>query len=214
MGECGIDTESVNAARVSYTGKSTMEVTSSTTESTTTTTAVSITTTTKAIATTTEQTETTSTHPQLDAWEHIVAHVNSRNATWQAQVPSQFQSLAHASRLCGTRVPEDAADAPELADHVSDHVSDDEIPESFDARAAWPACAAVIGHVRDQSDCGSCWAFASTESFNDRLCIATGNTILLSVEDTTANCNRDQGCNAAGCKGGDLENPWLWFALK
>lgn len=37
------------------------------------------------------------------------------------------------------------------------------IPDSFDAREAFPECASVIGRVRDQSDCGSCWAFASTE---------------------------------------------------
>merc|ERR1711871_853778 len=152
----------------------------------------------------------TRTEPLSNAWEHIVEHVNSRNTTWQARVPSQFRSPIDVVDLCGTRVPQDAADTPKLADHVSD----DKIPESFDAREAWPACAAVIGHVRDQSDCGSCWAFASTESFNDRLCIATGNAMLLSVEDTTANCNRNQGCKVAGCKGGDLENPWLWFAMK
>lgn len=39
----------------------------------------------------------------------------------------------------------------------------EEIPVNFDARTAFPECASVIGRVRDQSDCGSCWAFASTE---------------------------------------------------
>ncbi|CAN0294021.1 unnamed protein product, partial [Ectocarpus fasciculatus] len=41
--------------------------------------------------------------------------------------------------------------------------SSDDIPVNFDAREAFPECASVIGRVRDQSDCGSCWAFASTE---------------------------------------------------
>ena len=71
----------------------------------------------------------------------------------------------------------------------------DDIPASFDAREAFPECASIIGRVRDQSDCGSCWAFASTESFNDRRCIAGigGNEgeasadqlLVLSAEDTT-----------------------------
>lgn len=31
-------------------------------------------------------------------------------------------------------------------------------PVSFDARKQWPLCAKRIGLIRDQSNCGSCWA--------------------------------------------------------
>lgn len=74
----------------------------------------------------------------------------------------------------------------------------DDIPDSFDSRDAFPECAEIIGRIRDQSDCGSCWAFASTEAFNDRRCVAAiGNTegdkgdmlVELSAEDTTACCS-------------------------
>jgi C1A family cysteine protease len=64
----------------------------------------------------------------------------------------------------------------------------DSIPASFDARDAWPQCREVIGHIRDQSACGSCWAVASTASFNDRACIANNMTELLSPTDTMACC--------------------------
>ena len=37
------------------------------------------------------------------------------------------------------------------------------LPESFDAREEWPECAAIIGAVRNQGDCGSCWAFGAVE---------------------------------------------------
>jgi C1A family cysteine protease len=31
------------------------------------------------------------------------------------------------------------------------------MPEFFDARDAWAECSGVIGYVRDQGQCGSCW---------------------------------------------------------
>ena len=59
------------------------------------------------------------------------------------------------------------------------------MPDSFDVRTIWPQCSSVSGHIQDQSSCGSCWAVGCTEVFNDRRCIATGDTTLMSVEDTT-----------------------------
>jgi hypothetical protein len=38
----------------------------------------------------------------------------------------------------------------------------------------FPKCAKVIGDIRDQSNCGCCWAFGTAEAASDRLCIATG----------------------------------------
>jgi len=80
-------------------------------------------------------------------------------------------------------------------------------PTSFDARTAWPDCPS-IPLVRDQSACGSCWAFGTTESFNDRLCVSTKNTIILSPADVLACCSLTCGM---GCNGGYPEAAWDYF---
>ena len=47
----------------------------------------------------------------------------------------------------------------------------DMLPKSFDARKQWPKCAQLIGTIREQSSCGSCWAVAVGSMVSDRLCI-------------------------------------------
>ena len=79
------------------------------------------------------------------------------------------------------------------------------VPFSRNPSANWPKCAGVIGNVRDQSDCGCCWAFGSTESFNDRMCIVHGYMSLLSPQDTCSCCNGNHGCSSGGCDGGFTE---------
>jgi cathepsin B len=72
------------------------------------------------------------------------------------------------------------------------------IPDQFDSRTQWPTC---VHKVLDQGDCGSCWAFGSTESLSDRFCISSNGTVnvMLSVEELVS-CN-DEGIEA--CRGGD-----------
>merc|ERR1719443_1114261 len=80
------------------------------------------------------------------------------------------------------------------------------IASTFDAREEWPQCASVIGRIRDQSDCGACWAFGTTEAFNDRYCIATGDSkTIFSPWDTLTNAG------GFGCAGGTPATAWQWF---
>ena len=140
-----------------------------------------------------------------------------RNATWVAAPPSRFDgwTLAQVARLCGA-LPNDAAEArahriPPPPAAAAGGAPAPAIPSDFDGRAAFPACAATIGHVRDQTDCGGCWAFASTEAFNDRRCIATGDTRLLSVQDTGACCSGATCMYSNGCVGGQITGAWQFF---
>jgi cathepsin B len=142
-----------------------------------------------------------------------VATVNARQTTWTAEVSSKFQGMSteEAKRLMGTVVdPLWAVHSPKKAP-TSEFLSA-ELPATFDSRENWPACQAVIGHVRDQSNCGSCWAHGTTEAFNDRLCIATKGdfTTLLSTADTTGCCNFIR-CFSMGCNGGQIGSPWNFF---
>lgn len=62
----------------------------------------------------------------------------------------------------------------EELDEVVDAVADD-IPDNFDSREAWPKCES-IKEIRDQANCGSCWAFGAAEAMSDRICIASNQT--------------------------------------
>jgi len=74
------------------------------------------------------------------------------------------------------------------------------LPDSVDWRTAKPP---VLTPVKDQGQCGSCWAFATTESVEAYLAIATGNLTILSPQDVVSctpnpnNCGGSGGCNGA-----------------
>ena len=57
--------------------------------------------------------------------------------------------------------------------NVSAHVDVSALPDNFDARVTWPK---FVHPIRDQGQCGSCWAHAASETFSDKLAIATNGT--------------------------------------
>lgn len=83
-----------------------------------------------------------------------------------------------------------------------------DLPESFDSRVQWPDC---VHPIRDQQQCGSCWAFAASESASDRLCIATKGkvNIVLSPQELVA-CDT----NNYGCQGGYVDKSWDYIKTK
>jgi cathepsin B len=82
-------------------------------------------------------------------------------------------------------------------------------PESFDSRTQWPQCK-TIGDIRNQGQCGSCWAFSATEAMADRFCIASKGSInkQLSPQDMVS-CDKGD----FGCQGGYLQKLWQYFEV-
>ena len=133
----------------------------------------------------------------------------STQATWVAEPSPRFEqwNLGRAASLCGAfRGDPEAPLLPTLKTSAADTV-----PKHFDGRVQWPQCNATIAHVRDQTDCGACWAFSATESFNDRRCVHTNDSILLSVQDTGACCSGSTCMYSNGCVNGHPEAAWQWF---
>jgi len=127
-------------------------------------------------------------------FEQIAHEANLKATTWTAQAPARFQTVDEVKELLGAILPGEPnfKDLPEQT--VFQNV---QVPDSFDAAENWPQCT-NIANVRDQSACGSCWAFGSVSSFESRACIATGNDVKYSPEQT-ASCFTFFG---DGCGGG------------
>lgn len=144
-------------------------------------------------------------------FDEMVNKINSGNHGWKAETPSRFGSLQEVKTLCGTwteghpdYVRMNLTRAPEDTNPSTD------IPTDFDARTNWPECS-VIATVRDQSSCGSCWAFGSTEAFEDSRCIATKENVLFSPEDTAGCCSGFACGLSRGCNGGQPSAALHWM---
>lgn len=135
--------------------------------------------------------------PTLD--RTIIDEVN-KHKDWVAGHNDRFDGVdfEEAKKLCGTLL----ANSTELDGYVRYHKVGD-IPTSFDARQKWPNC---IHPIRDQQQCGSCWAFGATEALSDRICIAGGPNVVLSPQHMVS-CDKKN----YGCQGGYLNYAWQFM---
>ena len=143
----------------------------------------------------------------LERHQQIVERVNAdSSSTWSAGINSRFVGMSRQQiqRQMGVLKTPPTMRLPVKQVEVAPS-----LPETFDARMQWPQCAS-IGLIRDQSDCGSCWAFGAVEAATDRICIETNATItdMISANDLLACCSE---CGF-GCGGGYLPSAWNYVS--
>ena len=146
----------------------------------------------------------------FEGMRSAVQAVAAKASTWTAGKNQRFHgmTLGEVKTLMGA-LPEPAEMKAGPRSNYPEELS--LIPKNFDARKHWPQCP-QIGHIRDQSTCGSCWAFGAVESMGDRLCIETNGTVQveLSTEDLLSCCLIQCGM---GCNGGFPTGAWRFFKV-
>ena len=82
------------------------------------------------------------------------------------------------------------------------------LPSEYDLRTVYPKCES-LREVRDQANCGSCWAFGAVEAMSDRICITSGQTDQrrVSAQNLLSCCS---SCGF-GCDGGYPANAWKYW---
>jgi len=140
--------------------------------------------------------------------QNMVNHVNSLKTTWTASADQGpmigGMTVNQARRLMGALPAKDGPRNPRIT-HQKEALA---IPDEFDSREQWPQCW-TIQQIRDQSACGSCWAFAAVESISDRYCVSgVAANLSISAQDLNSCCD---SCGA-GCGGGYPASAWAYWA--
>ncbi|CAH8429698.1 unnamed protein product [Schistosoma bovis] len=144
-------------------------------------------------------------HPFSD---QLITFINNHpNAGWKAQRTNRFSTIEDAKLMMGV-IMEDNNQRIKLRPTIRHNDVNIKLPKFFDSRKHWKNCPS-IRTIRDQSSCGSCWAFGAVESMSDRICIHSKSKI--SVELSAVNllscCTR---CGL-GCNGGIPGMAWDYW---
>lgn len=140
--------------------------------------------------------------------QDLVDYVNRRQKLWKAELNPKFESYENSVkwRLMGVNHVRHSVKAKKKL--AKSRLLNIDLPDQFDSRTKWPNCQ-TIGAIRDQSSCGSCWAFGAVEAMSDRLCIASGGRVQVSISaDDLLSCCRSCGF---GCEGGEPLAAWKFW---
>jgi cathepsin B len=136
--------------------------------------------------------------------DELISTINSQQSLWVASKDSPMADLERSEfkKLLGVDLTRPLAHLPQKTFPPNTAAP----PTAFDSRTNWPQCVTMT-QIRDQSDCGSCWAFGAVEAMSDRECIFNKKTNLpLSAEDMNS-CSGTCG----SCNGGQPSCAWNYF---
>ena len=126
----------------------------------------------------------------------LVATIKAADTTWTPMEPEEnpfyFVPEEQIKAMMGAKLT--------VYEEDTDVVALEDIPTSFDARTQWGS---KVHTIRNQGQCGSCWAFGATEALTDRLAIEKGVDEVLSPQHLVSCDNGNYGCN-----GGYLNVAW------
>ena len=131
--------------------------------------------------------------------QEVVDHIKKHADTWVPlelhENPLANLSVGEIFGLLGSKIGGSA----ENSNYKSPEINAD-IPVAYDARST-----GCVHAIRDQGQCGSCWAFAATEALSDRICIASkGKTNVILSPEYMISCDNGN----MGCQGGYLNKAW------
>lgn len=119
----------------------------------------------------------------------LIGHHNAQNGNTYSLGVNKFADMTtseYKKMLGYRRVPKNDLPA---------HFDTSDLPASIDWREK-----GAVNPVKDQGQCGSCWAFSTTGALEGRDAIATG-TLKSFSEQQLVDCDRKEN---AGCNGGDM----------
>lgn len=129
----------------------------------------------------------------------MVAAIKSQATTWTPMEPEEnpffFVPIEQIKAMMGTKL--EVVEETEVDMGI-------QVPDSFDARTQWGS---KVHPIRNQGQCGSCWAFGATEALSDRWAIEKGVDVVLSPQHLVSCDTGNYGCN-----GGYLNVAWTFMA--
>lgn len=146
--------------------------------------------------------------------KEMVDLINRSGASWKAKHHFKEHEYEDVKNKMGTFLDHD------LPDKYKDEPFsvEEDIPAEFDGRKQWPKCANIIGDIRDQANCGSCWAFAAVGAMSDRICVASNGEkqVKISSDDLLSCCTLWNSLSFCGfgCNGGIPILAWRYWVKR